>query len=113
VDSLIITSKASTSGLLSCNSLLLEEASVVWMASVVEASFAATFLEKENPITKLNFYYAQINMSDVFEFTHMLPNPFVVLPQVGGVALDGLPEFIFEVTMYSSAATVEELACTL
>ena len=52
-------------------------------------------------------------MSDVVEFTHMLPNPFVVLPQVGGVASDGLPAFIFEVTMYSSAATVEELACTL
>ena len=52
-------------------------------------------------------------MSDVIEFTHMLPNPFVVLPQVGGVASDGLPAFIFEVTMYSSAATVEELACTL
>jgi hypothetical protein len=36
------------------NSLLLEEASVVWMASVVEASFAATFLEKENEYRTLN-----------------------------------------------------------
>jgi hypothetical protein len=52
-------------------------------------------------------------MSDVVEFTHMLPNPFVVLPQVGGVALDGLPAFIFEVTMYSSATTEEALAATL
>ena len=52
-------------------------------------------------------------MSDVTVLTHMLPTPFVVLPQVGGVALDGLVALIFEVTMYSSAATVEELACTL
>ena len=51
-----------------------------------------------------------MKMSDVVEFTHMLPNPFVVPPQVGGVALDGLPAFIFVDTMYSSAVTVEELA---
>ena len=52
-------------------------------------------------------------MSDVVEFTHMLPNPFVVLPQVGGVAFDGAEAFIFEVTTNSSATTAEELALTL
>jgi hypothetical protein len=40
----------------------------------------------------------------------MLPNPFVEPPQVGGTALLGLTALIFVDTMYSSAATAEELA---
>jgi hypothetical protein len=47
-------------------------------------------------------------MSDVVEFTHMLPKPFVVLPQVGAVASLGLEALIFVVFTNSSA--VKEIA---
>jgi hypothetical protein len=55
-----------------------------------------------------------MKMSDVVAFTHMLPTPLLVDPQVGGVALLGLEAaLIFVVFMYSSAVTIEELALTL
>jgi hypothetical protein len=47
-------------------------------------------------------------MSDVVEFTHMLPNPLVVLPQVGGVASLGLEALIFVV--FTNSSGVKEIA---
>ena len=52
-------------------------------------------------------------MSDVVVLTHMLPTPFVVLPQVGGTALEGLEAESLVVNTYSSGVTEEAVELTL